>query len=236
MRKSAAGSPIQVSSDLRLHAPTRGLSQLATPFFSVQAKPSTRRRGVRGLLGTDACLTFKPMHGVHREYISLHPSPSTLVGGCILQQSYSKILSRSLRARCDMNYAVGPNKPSVSIFPDAECLVHPSLRNRYCAMRYGSLKMGEMSFHTLLGYRKIRDLCIGDNLSVEARMQVTTQWITERNFQLSQRAQNAKNGRGSHYESGSQSSQSQRYQPFRNFSKGSLLDEEQPYSKTTTQP
>ena len=70
-------------------------------------------------------------------------------------------------------------------------------------MRYGSLKMGEMSFHILLGYRKIRDLCIGDDLSVEARIQVTTQWITERNFQLSQRAQNGKDGRGSHHESGS---------------------------------
>ena len=37
-----AGSPIRVSSDLGLHAPTRGLSQLATPFIGTQAKPSTR--------------------------------------------------------------------------------------------------------------------------------------------------------------------------------------------------
>lgn len=31
------GSPIGVSSDLRLHASTRGLSQLATPFIGTQA-------------------------------------------------------------------------------------------------------------------------------------------------------------------------------------------------------
>ena len=45
-----AGSPIRGSRDLRLRAPTPGLSQLATPFIGAQAKPSTRRRGVPGLL------------------------------------------------------------------------------------------------------------------------------------------------------------------------------------------
>ena len=34
---SAVGGPIEASTDLRLHAPTRGFSQLATPFFSAQA-------------------------------------------------------------------------------------------------------------------------------------------------------------------------------------------------------
>ncbi len=45
-RPKPLGSPIQVSSDLRLHASTRGLSQLATPFIGTQAKPSTRQRSI----------------------------------------------------------------------------------------------------------------------------------------------------------------------------------------------
>ena len=36
-----SGSPIRASSDLRLHAPSRGISPLGTPFFSSRAKPST---------------------------------------------------------------------------------------------------------------------------------------------------------------------------------------------------
>ena len=145
MRRSAAGSPIQVSSDLRLRAPTRGISQLATPFFNVQAKPSTRRRGVRGLLGTDACLTFRPMRGVHREYIPLHPSPPTLVEGCILQQLSSQNALTDFCARCDINSAVGPNKYSVSDFFDRECLVDSSLCGPYCARCCGTLKMRKWS-------------------------------------------------------------------------------------------
>jgi len=47
----AAGSPIRGSPDLRLHAPTRGLSQLATPFFGARAEPSIRRRSALSLLG-----------------------------------------------------------------------------------------------------------------------------------------------------------------------------------------
>ena len=46
----AAGGPIRASSDLRLHAPTRGVSPLAAPFLGAQAKPSSRRRSVSGLL------------------------------------------------------------------------------------------------------------------------------------------------------------------------------------------
>ena len=37
-----SGSPIRASSDLRLRASPRGLSQLATPFISTQAKSSIR--------------------------------------------------------------------------------------------------------------------------------------------------------------------------------------------------
>ncbi len=38
------GRPIRGSSDQRLLAPTRGLSQLATPFFASQAKLSIKQR------------------------------------------------------------------------------------------------------------------------------------------------------------------------------------------------
>ena len=40
---TVAGSPIRESPDQRLLAPTRGISQLGTPFFGARAKPSTRR-------------------------------------------------------------------------------------------------------------------------------------------------------------------------------------------------
>ena len=39
----AAGSPIRGSPDQRPRAPTRGLSQLATPFLGARAEPSTGR-------------------------------------------------------------------------------------------------------------------------------------------------------------------------------------------------
>jgi hypothetical protein len=40
-RPKALGSPIRAPSDLGLLAATRGLSQLAAPFFGTQAKPFT---------------------------------------------------------------------------------------------------------------------------------------------------------------------------------------------------
>src|SRR5208283_749523 len=46
----AAGSPIRGSPDRSLHAATRSISQLATPFFSAQAKPSVRWRIMPNLL------------------------------------------------------------------------------------------------------------------------------------------------------------------------------------------
>ena len=52
------GSPIQASPDLRLPAPTRGLSQLVTSFLGVQAELSTRRRGMSRLFGSSICLTL----------------------------------------------------------------------------------------------------------------------------------------------------------------------------------
>ena len=41
-RPKSSGSPIRGSPDRRLRASPRGLSQLATPFISTQAKPSNR--------------------------------------------------------------------------------------------------------------------------------------------------------------------------------------------------
>jgi hypothetical protein len=57
-KESVARSLIRASSDLCLHAATRGISLLAAPFFSAQAWSSTRRRCMSGLLGfySDVCL------------------------------------------------------------------------------------------------------------------------------------------------------------------------------------
>jgi hypothetical protein len=46
--KSRMRGLIQVSPVLWLHAPTRGISLLAAPFFSSQAEPFSRRRGMLG--------------------------------------------------------------------------------------------------------------------------------------------------------------------------------------------
>ena len=46
--KSQVRSLIWVSPVLRLHAPTRGVSPLAAPFFGSQAEPFSRRRGMLG--------------------------------------------------------------------------------------------------------------------------------------------------------------------------------------------
>ena len=54
--------PIRVSLDQRLHAPTQGLSQLATPFITPQAEPFTKRR-----LRTSNPGTYAAMHGDNRE-------------------------------------------------------------------------------------------------------------------------------------------------------------------------
>ena len=86
-----AGGPIQASPDLRLHAPTRGLSQLATPFFGAQAEPSTRRRRRVGSTRIQRLFDVGPMRGVHRESkLSLHPSPlNLLLRGCMLKGNIS---------------------------------------------------------------------------------------------------------------------------------------------------
>ena len=68
---SAIGGPIRGSPDLRLHAPSRGLSQLAAPFFGAQAEPSTRRRRRAGSTRVRRMFNVGPMRGVHRESDSL---------------------------------------------------------------------------------------------------------------------------------------------------------------------
>ena len=52
--EAAAGSPIRASPDRRSHAPPRGLSRLATPFFGVRAKLSPRWRNMSGLFKSPA--------------------------------------------------------------------------------------------------------------------------------------------------------------------------------------
>ena len=56
------GKPIRECRDQRLHAPTPTLSQLATPFFAFQAKPSTKRRQCIG----DTFLAVATMHDIHQ--------------------------------------------------------------------------------------------------------------------------------------------------------------------------
>jgi hypothetical protein len=46
------GPPIRESSDQRMLAPSRGLSQLAAPFFGDRAEPSTKRRIMSGSFPT----------------------------------------------------------------------------------------------------------------------------------------------------------------------------------------
>lgn len=48
------GPPIRESSDRRMLAPPRGLSQLAAPFFGDRAEPSTKRRIMSGSFPTAA--------------------------------------------------------------------------------------------------------------------------------------------------------------------------------------
>ena len=54
---TVAGGPIRESSVQRLLAPTRGLSQLGTPFISARAKPSTRWRSSSSLRPGCVCIT-----------------------------------------------------------------------------------------------------------------------------------------------------------------------------------
>ena len=83
LRPKPVGSPIRASSDLGLHAPTRGLSQLATPFISTQAKPSTRQRSISAkpgpTVGVGSLCTASSR--ISRESSS-PSSPIMLVGDC----------------------------------------------------------------------------------------------------------------------------------------------------------
>ena len=59
-------SRIRESSDQQMHALTRGISQLATPFFVFQAKPSTIQRERVGWLHYRRTPT-QPMHDDHHK-------------------------------------------------------------------------------------------------------------------------------------------------------------------------
>ena len=76
---SATGSPIRVSPDRRLRAPTRSLSQLATPFVSAQAEPFVRRRIMPSPLGTHTrfASTIVLLHSSHCEP-GISPGPLKL--------------------------------------------------------------------------------------------------------------------------------------------------------------
>jgi hypothetical protein len=64
----AAGSPIRVPPDRSLHAATRSISQLATPFVGAQAQPSFRWLIMPNLLWNPHSFDVqRPMHGVHRD-------------------------------------------------------------------------------------------------------------------------------------------------------------------------
>ena len=109
----AIGSPIQASSVLRLRAPTRGLSQLVAPFFSVQAKLSSRRRGMSSLIESSICLTLGLcMVFIVRVTMSSHytlPPSTSAMRRCIT----ALILCKTLQCKaCDINFAVAQYKSS----------------------------------------------------------------------------------------------------------------------------
>jgi hypothetical protein len=85
-RPKPVGSPIRGSSDLGLHAPPRGLSQLATPFIGTQAKPSTRQRSISAKPGP-IWLESEVYARLHRGGIPATAGPSSPiapVGDCMM--------------------------------------------------------------------------------------------------------------------------------------------------------
>ncbi len=103
----AAGSPIRVPPDRSLHAATRSISQLATPFFSAQAKPSLRWLIMPNLLWNPLTSNIlRPMHGVHHDrpfrserplYPSL-PSESSDVASTLLGSQSQSFAFQSARS------------------------------------------------------------------------------------------------------------------------------------------
>lgn len=80
----AAGSPIRESPDQRLRAPTRGLSQLATPFFGARAEPSTERLSCASLAGAnpirvaaELCAALTAVEDLLFDRSALHPGGLT---------------------------------------------------------------------------------------------------------------------------------------------------------------
>jgi hypothetical protein len=81
--KSRMRSLIQESPVLRLHAPTRGVSPLAAPFFSSQAEPFSRRRGMLGRGGVHWRLVKTLRYVCVRRCL--------LVRGVILNRAFSAV-------------------------------------------------------------------------------------------------------------------------------------------------
>ena len=74
----ATGGPIRRSRDQRLHAPTPGLSQLATSFVGARAEPSTGRLGCANLGRGPVSTAGRTVRGAHRSppivgRLALHP-------------------------------------------------------------------------------------------------------------------------------------------------------------------
>ena len=116
---SATGSPIRASPDRSLHAATRSISQLATPFFSAQAQPSLRWLIMSNLLGTHTRLTFEAyarcssrMFRVRMEQ-SLYPSlPSIKLGSCITRLGSQPIfICLPVRSSCCSKEVIRPQVP-----------------------------------------------------------------------------------------------------------------------------
>jgi hypothetical protein len=63
---TTVGGPIRASPDQRLHAPTRSLSQLATPFLGAQAKPSFKWRSMPNI-EANTQQVLRPMRGRHHD-------------------------------------------------------------------------------------------------------------------------------------------------------------------------
>src|SRR5881296_1024414 len=69
------GSPIRESPDRRLRAPTRSLSQLATPFVSAQAEPSFRWRIMPSPLGTHVRFASNFSEASSTQHFIVDPGP-----------------------------------------------------------------------------------------------------------------------------------------------------------------
>ena len=95
----AAGGPIRGSPDQRLRAPTRGLSQLATPFVGARAEPSTGRLSRAGLAGASLVYAAARLYAALTAARPARPGRSALHPGGLASRVASRGISVS-SARC----------------------------------------------------------------------------------------------------------------------------------------